>query len=159
MRSAGLLVWRGGPAGPEFLLVHPGGPFWRSKDAGAWSVPKGLIDADEDPLAAARREFEEETGLTVDGDFAPLTPIRQKGGKHVESWLAEADLDLSDLRSNMVEMEWPRGSGRTIRFPEVDRAAYFPPPEALNRILASQRPILVEALKRLLGETGAFRSR
>ena len=119
-------------------------------------MPKGLIDRDEEPLATARREFEEETGLAVTGDFAPLAPIRQKGGKHVESWLVEADLDLSDLNSNMVEMEWPRGSGRTIRFPEVDRAAYFPPPEALNRILASQRPILVEALKRLLDETGGL---
>jgi predicted NUDIX family NTP pyrophosphohydrolase len=160
MKSAGLLVWRGARDGPEFLLVHPGGPFWRAKDLGAWSIPKGLIDPDEDPLAAARREFEEETGIPIGGDFTALPPIRQKGGKQVESWLVEADLDLSELRSNMVELEWPRGAGRVIRFPEVDRAAYFPPAEALNKILVSQRPILFEALARLLGEpaAAAFRS-
>ena len=147
--SAGLLIYRSAGASAEFLLVHPGGPYWRGRDDGAWMVPKGLIEPGEDPLAAARREFTEETGLSVDGPFDPLTPIRQKAGKRVLCWIAKADLDLAAFRSNHFDMEWPAGSGRILTVPECDRAAYFEPSIALRKILASQRPLLTEAIDRL----------
>jgi len=145
IRSAGLLVYRRRAQGPEFLLVHPGGPYWRSKETAAWSIPKGLVELDEDPLAAARREFAEETGLAVPKAPGPLTPRRQPGGKLVLAWLAEADLDLSAFRSGPFEMEWPPRSGRLSEFPEVDRVAYFALAEALTKIHRGQRPILAEA--------------
>jgi predicted NUDIX family NTP pyrophosphohydrolase len=144
--SAGVLVWRRGPDGPEFLLVHPGGPFWRGKDAAAWSIPKGLADADEDHWAAAAREFEEELGQPAPGPGKALSPCRLPGGKWVHAWLVEADLDLTQLRSNTFELEWPRGSGRRQMFPEVDRAAYVPAAAALAKIHKGQRPILEEAI-------------
>jgi predicted NUDIX family NTP pyrophosphohydrolase len=142
--SAGLLVYHRSPD-LEFLLVHPGGPFWRGKDDGAWSIPKGLIDEGEDHLAAARREFAEETSLVVDGDFRPLTPLRQKSGKQVHAFLVEADLDLASFASNVFSMEWPRRSGRTIEVPEVDRAAYFGIDAALIKILPGQAGFIREA--------------
>jgi predicted NUDIX family NTP pyrophosphohydrolase len=147
--SAGLLVWRPGPAGPEFLLAHPGGPYWRGKDVAAWSIPKGLAEAGEELLAAARREFAEELGLQIDGAFEPLPPCRLPGGKVVHAWLVRADLDLSALRSNLFEIEWPPRSGRTQAFPEVDQAAYFAADAALEKIHRGQRPILEEALRRI----------
>ena len=147
--SAGVLAWRRGPQGPELLLVHPGGPYWRGKDAAAWSIPKGLANAGEDLLAAARREFLEELGSPVEGAFEALSPCRLPGGKLVHAWLVEADLDLSDLRSNLFEMEWPPRSGRLQAFPEVDEAAYAPAEAALEKIHRGQRPILVEALRRI----------
>jgi predicted NUDIX family NTP pyrophosphohydrolase len=147
--SAGVLVYRLGAEGPEFLLAHPGGPFWARKDAAAWSIPKGLVEPDEDNWAAARREFEEELGQPIAGHAVALSPCRTPGGKLVHAWLVEADLDLSQLRSNRFEMEWPRGSGRVESFPEVDRAAYFPPEMALSKIHRGQLPILHEALSRL----------
>ena len=147
--SAGLLVWRPGPSGAEFLLAHPGGPYWRGKDAAAWSIPKGVAEPGEDLLAAARREFAEELGLTLEGEFAPLTPCRLPGGKWVHAWLIRADLDLSDLRSNLFEIEWPPRSGRTQAFPEVDQAAYVPAEAARVKIHRGQRPILDEALARV----------
>ena len=151
-KSAGLLVWRRGPAGPQFLLAHPGGPFWARRDAGAWSIPKGLIDDGEDPLAAARREFREEVGIEVTaGAFVRLADRRLKSGKTVLCWLAEADLDLSDFRSNTFELEWPPRSGRRITAPECDRAAYFAAPEALVKILDYQRGFIEEAVGRLSG--------
>ncbi len=155
-RSAGLLVWRGGPAAPEFLLVHPGGPFWARRDAGAWSVPKGLIDAGEDPLAAARREFLEEVGIALPidlaiGDTARLADRRLKSGKTVLCWLVKADLELTGFRSNTFEMEWPRGSGRRITVPEVDRVAYVGTAEALVKILDYQRGFIEEAAARIGG--------
>jgi predicted NUDIX family NTP pyrophosphohydrolase len=143
--SAGLLVFRRAPA-LEFLLVHPGGPFWRGKDDGAWSIPKGLIDEGEDHLAAARREFAEETSLRVDGDFVPLTALKQKSGKWVHAFLIEADLDLTGFRSNVFEMEWPRRSGRTIEVPEVDRAEWFGVQPALDKILPGQAGFIEQAL-------------
>lgn len=147
--SAGLLVWRAGPAGLEFLLAHPGGPLWARRDEGAWMIPKGEIAEGEDPLACARREFEEEVGLAIAGPFDPLTPIRQKGGKRVLCWLARADLDIAGFRSNSFAMEWPRGSGRTAEFPEIDQVAYWPAETAMRKILPSQAPLLAEAQSRL----------
>lgn len=152
--SAGVLAYRWRPAGPEFLLVHPGGPFWAGKDEAAWSIPKGLVSEGEDPYAAARREFEEELGQPLIGEGIPLTPVRASG-KVITAWLAEADLDLSGLRSNLFEVEWPPRSGRMQRFSEVDEAAYFTPPEAARRIHKGQRPILTEAMAALVGRNSS----
>ena len=147
--SAGLVVWRRGDEGPEILLGHPGGPYWRGKDAAAWSIPKGLAEPGEDLLAAARREFQEELGVMVEGELSPLTPCRLPGGKLVHAWLVEADLDLSELRSNLFELEWPPSSGRIQAFPEIDQAAYVPAAAALEKVHKGQRPIILEALKRI----------
>jgi predicted NUDIX family NTP pyrophosphohydrolase len=143
--SAGLAVWRRGASGPEILLVHPGGPYWRGKDEAAWSIPKGLADPGEDLAAAARREFAEELGIDPPAAGRPLTPCRLPGGKLVHAWLVEADLDLSDLRSNLFEIEWPPRSGKTAAFPEVDQAAYFPAEAALAKAHKGQRPLVAEA--------------
>lgn len=152
--SAGLVVWRRGADGPEILLAHPGGPYWRGKDDAAWSIPKGLAEPGEDLLAAARREFAEELGTQVEGAFSPLAPCRLPGGKRVHAWLVEADVDLSALRSNLFEMEWPPRSGRTQAFPEIDRAAYAPAAAALAKIHRGQQPILREALARIAALRG-----
>ena len=130
------------------FLVHPGGPFWARKDAGAWTIPKGEIGADEDELAAARRETAEETGFTPGGEFVPLPPIRQKAGKVVVAWAVETDCDPDELRSNLFSMEWPPRSGRMGEFPEVDRGAWFPIAEARGKMLEAQRPFL-DALEAL----------
>jgi predicted NUDIX family NTP pyrophosphohydrolase len=124
--SAGLLLYRRRREEPEVFLVHPGGPFWAGKDERAWSIPKGLFDPGKDPLAAAVREFEEETGLSVEGTFVALTPRKQPSGKVVHAFALEYDLDTSSIRSNSFSMEWPPRSGRLQSFPEVDRAAWFP---------------------------------
>jgi len=145
--SAGVLAWRAGEGGPEFLLVHPGGPYWRGKDEAGWSIPKGLADAGEDLLAAARREFEEELGQPIAGAFRALSPCRTPGGKVVHAWLVAADLDLSRLRSNLFEMEWPPRSGRVQAFPEIDKAAYWPGEAARVKLHRGQQPILEEALR------------
>lgn len=146
--SAGLLVYRRKPA-LEVLLAHPGGPFWAKKDEGAWTVPKGLVEAGDDLRATARREFKEETGLTVRGRLVPLAPVRMKSGKTVHAFAVESDPDLSKFRSNDFELEWPPRSGRMQRFPEVDRVAWFGLSEAEEKILAYQRPLLSE-LKKML---------
>ncbi len=146
--SAGILVWRDGAVGPQFLLAHPGGPFWAGKDAQAWSIPKGLVEAGEDGLAAALREFAEELGHSIAGAATPLAPCRTSG-KTILAWLLKADLDVSHIRSNQVQMEWPPRSGRIAVFPEIDRAAYFDARDALVRVHKGQRPILVEAMTRL----------
>jgi predicted NUDIX family NTP pyrophosphohydrolase len=148
--AAGLLLYRRHPAGIEVLLAHPGGPFWSRKDVGAWSIPKGEIDPGEDPVAAARREFREEIGLEVTGPVAPLGQQKQGSGKLVRIWASEGDFDPAQLRSNTFEMEWPKGSGRTQTFPEVDRAAWFALDEARRRILPGQAPFL-DALLTLVG--------
>ena len=148
-RSAGVVVYRHGDRGLEFFLVHPGGPFWAQKDVGAWSIPKGELDPDEDPLAAARRELEEETGARPTGPFVALTPIRQKGGKEVVAWAVEGDLEPDQVRSNTFTMEWPPRSGRMQEFPEVDRAAWFTMSEAADRINPAQLALLEEAGRRL----------
>jgi predicted NUDIX family NTP pyrophosphohydrolase len=131
------------------FLVHPGGPFWARKDLGAWSIPKGEFDETEDGLAAARREFREEVGQTVEGAFIALMPVRQRGGKLVHTWAVEGEVDETAIRSNEFEMEWPPRSGRKARFPEVDRAQWFPMTEAMRRILPGQAPILDELRTRL----------
>ncbi len=124
--------------------MHPGGPFWRHKDAGAWSIPKGEYEPDEDPFAAAVREFTEETGQTPSGRFIPLTPIRQAGGKIVRAWAFEGDFDPSQLKSNTFSMQWPPGSGHIIDFPEVDKAAWFDLPEAKTRLIQAQTAFIDE---------------
>lgn len=146
--SAGILVYRRVSSAAEVLLVHPGGPFWRSKDAGAWSIPKGEYDENEDPEAAARREFSEETGWVLAGDLVPLGAVRQGGGKTVTAFAVEGDFDVSTLRSNTFELEWPPRNGRMQAFPEVDRAAWFGLAEASRKIIAGQRPFL-ERLPRM----------
>ncbi|MER8902202.1 MULTISPECIES: NUDIX domain-containing protein [unclassified Mesorhizobium] len=141
-RSAGLLIHRTKAGILEFLLVHPGGPFWARKDEGAWSIPKGLVDDNEDELAAARREVGEELGVAIDGDFEPVGSYRQASGKIVIAWSVEADIDADAVKSNMFTMEWPPRSGSLKEFPEVDRAGWFSLAEASRKILGGQRAIL-----------------
>ena len=145
--SAGILVHRTSPDGPQVLLGHPGGPFWRTRDLGSWSVPKGLVEPGEAPLAAAVREFREETGLEISGPFRPLAPLRQRGGKLVLVWAALADLDIGQFAPGEFEMEWPPRSGQTRRFPEIDQLRYFAAKEAIQRILPAQVPLIGEALQ------------
>lgn len=128
------------------LLAHPGGPYWARKDDGAWSIPKGEFEDDEDPLAAARREFEEEMGHPADGDFLPLDPLKQPSGKVVFAWAVNGEFDPSMVKSNMFSMEWPPKSGREEQFPEVDRAAWFPIDVAQQKILKGQAPFLDQLL-------------
>jgi len=128
----------------EVFLVHPGGPFWAGKDEGAWSIPKGEYDPGEDPLEAAKREFQEETGFGVKGEFLPLAPRKQPSGKIISAWAVEGDCDPSALRSNLFSMEWPPRSGKQQEFPEVDRAGWFSIPAARGKILKGQIPFLDE---------------
>ena len=141
-RSAGLLLYRKRAGALEVFLVHPGGPFWTKKDAGAWTIPKGEIGEDEDPLVAARREMAEETGFSPEGRFIELPPVRQKAGKLVLAWAIEGDCDPALLRSNLFEMEFPPRSGRMAEFPEIDRGEWFSLGEARGRILEAQQPFL-----------------
>jgi predicted NUDIX family NTP pyrophosphohydrolase len=144
IHSAGLVLYRRIRGAPEVFLIHPGGPFWKNKDDGAWSIPKGLIDAKEDHLAAARREFKEETGFDVDGEFVLLGTFRQPSGKQLTAYALEGNCDAAELKSNPFEMEWPPKSGRMQSFPEADRGAWFGRAEAERKILAGQRPILAK---------------
>jgi len=147
--SAGVLVFRR-RGGLEILLAHPGGPFWAKKDAGAWTIPKGLVEPGADLIATARREFAEETNLMLpEGEFVALAPVTQKSGKVVHAFAVEADLDLSKFASNTFEIAWPPKSGRRQPFPEIDRIAYFSVPDAMNKILTYQRPLLVELGRRI----------
>jgi predicted NUDIX family NTP pyrophosphohydrolase len=148
--SAGLLAFRR-RSGLEVLLAHPGGPFWAKKDDGAWTIPKGRVDPDDDLLATARREFTEETGLAADGPFWPLAPVKQKSGKVVHAFAFEADFDLRNVSSNMFELEWPPRSGRRESFPEIDRVAYFDQATAMAKIIGYQQPFLAELIDRLAG--------
>jgi predicted NUDIX family NTP pyrophosphohydrolase len=138
---------------PEVLLVHPGGPFWTKRDLAAWSIPKGEFVPGEDPLAAARREFAEETGIVPDGKFIPLSPCRQPSGKVVHAWAFESDCDPTTIVSNTFEIEWPRGSGRRQAFPEVDRAGWFPLEVAKRKLISGQVGFLDE-LRELLVRKG-----
>jgi predicted NUDIX family NTP pyrophosphohydrolase len=148
--SAGILLYRRNAASTEVFLVHPGGPFWARKDDGAWSIPKGEIEPGEEPLARAQREFAEETGFAVAGEFRALAPVRQAGGKIVYAWAVEGDADAAAIRSNRFSMEWPPRSGRSQEFPEVDRAAWFDLKTARQKLNPGQRA-LVDALECLLG--------
>jgi predicted NUDIX family NTP pyrophosphohydrolase len=149
-RSAGILLYRIAGGVPEVLLVHPGGPYWARKDAGAWSIPKGEYDDGEDPQACALREFEEETGTALPpGELVYLGSVKQKGGKVVSAWAAEGDLDADSVRSNAFTMEWPPRSGRTAEFPEIDRAEWFGVEEAREKLVAAQTEFLDRLLERL----------
>jgi len=150
--SAGLLLFRRAAGGVEVFLAHPGGPFWKNKDAGAWTIPKGLVEEGEDPLDAARREFQEETGIRPEGTFLPLGAIRQKAGKTVHAWAWEGDADPSTVTSNEVRTEWPRGSGKWLVFPEVDRCAWFDPEAAREKLNPAQAD-LIARLEAALGES------
>jgi predicted NUDIX family NTP pyrophosphohydrolase len=136
--SAGLLLFRRTPGGLEVFLAHPGGPFWKHRDEGAWSIPKGLVTEGEELLDAARREFQEETGIVPQAPFLPLGSIRQKAGKAVHAWAWEGDADPEQIVSNTARVEWPHGSGRWSTFPEVDRCAWFDPATARSKINAAQ---------------------
>lgn len=155
--SAGLLAFRRGRA-LEVLLAHPGGPFWAKRDDGAWTIPKGLIEQDAAPLAAAKREFAEETNLQCSGPFIPLTPVKQRSGKVVHAWAFEADLALTAFASNTFDIEWPPRSGRRKSFPEIDRIAYFTMPAACAKIIAYQRPLLDELQAMIDSELSATRA-
>jgi len=148
-QSAGILVFRGDLPELEVLLAHPGGPYWSKKDAGAWTIPKGEFTDGEEPLAAAKREFEEEMGSPIDGEFLELEPIRQPSGKLIYAWAARGDFDPSRLSSNLFTMEWPPKSGRRQEYPEVDRAAWFSIAEARVKILGGQAPFLDALVARI----------
>jgi predicted NUDIX family NTP pyrophosphohydrolase len=154
--SAGLLLFRRTHTGPQVFLAHPGGPFWQSRDAGAWTIPKGNINPGEAPLDAARREFEEETGVVPEGPYLELGSVKQKGGKVVHAWACEGDADPDTVTSNSTTMEWPRGSGRLLTFPEVDRCAWFDIGIARDRINPAQQELLdrLETLVTRLEGTG-----
>lgn len=146
------MLYRRGAAGLEILLGHMGGPFWSKKDAGAWSIPKGVyVEGEEDPYAAARREFSEETGFPApEGEAIDLGEVRQSSGKRVRAWALEGDLDAAAVVSNEFELEWPPKSGKMRSFPEIDRAGWFGPDEAREKLTKSQVP-LVAALEEALG--------
>ena len=148
-KSAGLLLYRRREEDPEFLLVHPGGPFWKNKDLGAWTIPKGEIQPGEDPLEAAQREFQEELGFKPAGNFLPLTPIKQKAGKVVQVWAATGEWDPAQLKSNTFTLEWPPHSGKLQEFPEVDQAAFFDLQTARLKINPAQIALLEELDKQL----------
>jgi predicted NUDIX family NTP pyrophosphohydrolase len=147
--SAGLLLYKREGGAVKVLLAHPGGPFWARKDIGAWTLPKGVVEPGETPIAAAIREFTEETGFPVDGPFLPLGSVVQRGGKHVEAWAVEGECDPAGLKPFLFEMEWPPKSGQMAQFPEVDRVAWFSLDTARVYILPSQLPF-IERLAALL---------
>jgi predicted NUDIX family NTP pyrophosphohydrolase len=147
--SAGLLLYKRNNNVLLVFLVHPGGPFFAKKDSGAWSVPKGEIDEGEDALAAAKREFEEETGCRPAGNFIPLSPVTQKSGKIVHAWAVEGDCDAQAIKSNTFTLEWPPKSGRMQEFPEVDKAGWFTVDEAKEKINPAQAAFLEELMNRL----------
>jgi predicted NUDIX family NTP pyrophosphohydrolase len=143
-QSAGLLMYRFVDGNLEVFLVHMGGPYWAKKDAGAWSIPKGEYESGEDPFEAAKREFLEETGFAPAGEFIRLKDLKQPGGKVVCAWAFEGDCEANAIRSNTFSMEWPPRSGRFQEFPEVDRAEWFSPDAAKEKILKGQRPFIEE---------------
>jgi len=147
--SAGILVYRERDGKMEVLLVHPGGPLWQNKDQGSWSIPKGELEEGEDPLMAARREFEEEVGTLPPGELVPLGTVKLKSGKVVQAWAVCGDFDTTNIKGGSFEMEWPPRSGRKQEFPEIDKAAFFPLEEAAGKI----NPVQAEFLKRLLSIT------
>ncbi|MGZ3881700.1 MAG: NUDIX domain-containing protein [Flavisolibacter sp.] len=147
--SAGIVLFRRRAEDIEVFLVHPGGPFWKGKDKGVWSIPKGEFTEGEDPLTVAKREFNEETGQTIDGDFKGLKPIKQKGGKIVYAWAVEGDADADNIVSNTFKQEWPYKSGKWITIPEVDKAGWFKVEEAKEKINAAQVAFIEELVDSL----------
>jgi predicted NUDIX family NTP pyrophosphohydrolase len=147
--SAGILLFRRDGADVEVLLVHPGGPFWARKDLGAWSIPKGLVNEGEDRLAAAKREFLEETGMAIDGECLDLGQHKQPGGKTIAAFAHEGDFDPASLRSNLFAIEWPPHSGRAAEFPEVDQAAWYSLGVAMEKATKGQRPIIAALAEKL----------
>jgi predicted NUDIX family NTP pyrophosphohydrolase len=147
--TAGILMYRLRDHTIEVLLVHPGGPFWANKDAGAWTIPKGEFERDEDPLEAAKREFQEETGFSISGEFIELTPIKQAGGKIVYAWAVKGDCNTEAIRSNTFVLEWPPRSGKHREFPEVDRGGWFGLEHAREKILNSQIGLLDELISKI----------
>lgn len=148
-KSAGILLYRRTNSLLQVLLVHPGGPFWKNKDIGAWSVPKGEFTTAEDPLDAAKRELEEEVGISCSGPFLELTPLQQKGGKLVYAWAVEKDIDAGTIKSNTFKMEWPPKSGQFRDFAEIDKAGWFSPEEAKQKINLAQSAFIDELLLKL----------
>jgi predicted NUDIX family NTP pyrophosphohydrolase len=157
--SAGLLLYRRRNGALEVFLAHPGGPFWKGKDAGAWTIPKGVVDPGEEPLAAARREFLEETGIRASEPFIALGTIRQRAGKVVHAWAWEGDADPEHVSSNEMRTEWPRGSGRWITFPEIDRCAWFGAPVAKTMINPAQAELIARLESELEPARGADHAR
>jgi predicted NUDIX family NTP pyrophosphohydrolase len=156
-KSAGILMYRRREGVLEVFLVHPGGPYWKKKDAGAWSIPKGENEGGEEPLEVARREFQEETGFEASGKFIPLAPLRQPGGKVVAAWALGADCDASAIKSNTFSLEWPPRSGKRQEFPEVDRAGWFTLEAAREKITKGQAGFLDQLNQILTGRTGKQR--
>ncbi|HEY8782544.1 MAG TPA: NUDIX domain-containing protein [Mucilaginibacter sp.] len=148
-QSAGILLYRKTNSQLQVLLVHPGGPFFKNKDAGSWTIPKGEFLEDEDPLVAAKREFKEETGQAIDGNFISLKPVTLKSGKVVHAWAVEGDIDHETIFSNLFEIEWPPKSGKKQSFPEIDRAAWFEVDEAKEKINAGQLGLIDDFLSKL----------
>jgi predicted NUDIX family NTP pyrophosphohydrolase len=142
--SAGLLLYRKRDRSLQVFLVHPGGPLWSKKDAGVWSIPKGLVNQGENQLEGAKREFQEETGFTASGQFIPLRPVKLRSGKLIQAWAIESDCNPAEIKSNTFTMEWPPRSGRRQEFPEVDRAAWFDIEEAKQKINQGQAGLLEE---------------
>ena len=150
VKSAGILVYRFKDGELQVMLVHPGGPFWRKKDKGAWSIPKGICEENEAFINAAKREFKEETGFDMDGEFLDLGEIKQPSGKIVHIWAVQGDLDTTKIRSNTFKLEWPKGSGRIREFPEVDRGEWFPLDIAKDKITKGQKAFLDRLLGKLM---------
>jgi predicted NUDIX family NTP pyrophosphohydrolase len=147
--SAGVILYRRGKGRVEVLLAHPGGPYWRRKDAGAWSIPKGECGDGEEPLAAAFREFEEETGIKLEGALEPLGEVKQAGGKIVHAWTIERDCDPTRMHSNTFSLEWPPKSGNVQEFPEIDRFEWFPIAEARQKLVKAQTAFLDRLVERI----------
>ena len=141
-QSAGIVLYRLRQDTIEVFLVHPGGPYWAGKDEGAWSIPKGEIQEGDEPLQTAKREFAEETGLPIAGEFRALAPLKQPSGKLIHAWAVEGDIDPGAVKSNLFPMEWPPRSGITQEFPEIDQGAWFSIPLAMQKLLPGQRPFL-----------------
>lgn len=148
-KSAGILLYRFHNNCTEILLVHPGGPYWAKKDAGAWSIPKGEFEENEDPLDAATREMEEETGVKVSGEFIELTLVKQKSGKLIYAWGIQGNFNPDEINSNMFEIEWPPGSGKKKSFPEIDKAAWFTVDEAMQKIVPGQKGLIEDLIRKL----------
>ncbi len=149
IKSAGLVLYRLHGLQPEFFLVHLGGPWWSNRDLGAWSIPKGELMSGETPLDAAKREFREETGFSVSGDFIPLELVRERPGKLVYAWALRGDLDSAQIKSNRFSLQWPPKSGKQRTFPEVDQGDWFTAPEARLKIVAGLAPLLDQAMAKI----------